>query len=71
VISVVGKAKELPEKDKRSQSSVDFEEESTHRGQSCGHCKHFIRAVPPRCQGVKNSPLPILAGSWCERFKKA
>lgn len=64
------KSGEKLEGGKRSQSSVDFKEISDLSGQDCGSCKHFIRATPNRCQGVRNMPLPILAKSWCERFQR-
>jgi hypothetical protein len=56
---------ELPENEKRSHASVDYEAQSTHGNDRCSRCRHFIDASPPRCEGVRS---PIAAGAWCKRF---
>jgi hypothetical protein len=58
--------KELPEKDKRTHASVNYEATSTHSGEFCGRCRHVILADPPRCNGVQS---PIALRGWCHRFR--
>jgi len=56
---------EKRERDKFTHGEVDYEHPSKHFGQSCNGCEHFIRVMPPRCEGVKS---PIAAKDWCRRF---
>jgi hypothetical protein len=58
--------KELPEKDKRTQASVNYEAVSTHPGEFCGRCRHVILGEPLRCAGVQG---PIAVHGWCHRFR--
>ena len=60
---------ELTEEQKHTQSSVNFEERSTHSGEFCAKCKHYIAGNPPSCAGVKSTPAPIRPMSWCHRFR--
>lgn len=53
--------------DKFTHDDVRYQHPSTHHGEHCSNCVHFIRAVPPRCQGVRS---PIRAEDWCKRYKK-
>jgi hypothetical protein len=57
---------ELPNREKRSHASVDFEHPSRHHGEPCAGCQHFIPGNPPRCEGVRS---PIRAEDWCKRFE--
>ena len=58
------------EKDKYSHAEVSYENPSTHPGQRCGNCEHFIPATanaPAACEGVQK---PIQITAWCKRFEK-
>jgi hypothetical protein len=54
------------EKEKLSHAAVDYEHPSTHPGEFCGKCRHYIEGNPPACAGVKS---PILPMDWCHRFR--
>ena len=56
-----------PESEKLNHSEVNYEDPSTHSGEQCGNCKHFISGNPPACEGVKK---PISPDAWCARFDK-
>lgn len=51
---------------KHSQASVNFEHPSTHAGEFCGKCKHYITANPPRCEVTQG---PIKPMDWCHQFR--
>jgi hypothetical protein len=60
-----GRNPELPANQKLSHAAVKYENISSHRGQSCQNCLHFIAANPPRCEGVQS---PISPKAWCKRY---
>lgn len=66
-VSLLARIKEVTQKEKRTHETVKYEEISTHRGQKCELCRHFI-PVPfsgPACVGVQDD---VVGGGWCKRF---
>jgi hypothetical protein len=55
---------ERPVDEKLSHRSVNYERPSTHVGERCGNCKHFIS--PHGCQAVAS---PIQANAYCQRWE--
>jgi hypothetical protein len=56
---------EKPESEKKTHAEVHYEHPSRHSGEFCAGCRHFIRANPRRCQGVKR---PIAGPDWCRNY---
>jgi hypothetical protein len=59
-----------PESQKFTHDEVGYEEPSTHRGEQCKNCEHFIAptgSTPAACEGVQR---PIAANAWCHRFEE-
>lgn len=59
---------ERSESDKFTHIQVLYEYPSTHVGQACVNCEHFIGEYPfpDRCEGVKS---PIQENAWCKRWE--
>jgi hypothetical protein len=61
---------ERKEKDKFKKSEVEYEPRSTHEGENCEGCTHFIEpgdgSPLPRCESVRG---PIEPYAWCKRFE--
>lgn len=62
----------LPVMHERGESQKTPHDEVGYVSQSkdadrCVACKHYIRAVPLRCETVKS---PIAVNGWCERFER-
>lgn len=58
-----------PESKKFTHDQVGYEFPSTHPGQHCVGCEHFIPAtdkMPAGCEGVQR---PIQLAAWCHRFE--
>jgi hypothetical protein len=51
--------------EKATHDVADYEEVSTHTGQFCRICEHFIS--PDGCTKVES---PISPRGWCEWFKR-
>jgi hypothetical protein len=64
---IIERVNETAQKEKRTHESVKYEEKSTHKGQKCELCRHFIEARygGPACAGVKS---PIQSEAYCRRF---
>lgn len=61
----------MNENQKFTHEEVGYENHSTHVGQQCVGCKHFIPArggQPTGCEGVQR---PIQISAWCHRFELA
>jgi hypothetical protein len=61
---------EKPEAEKYHHDTVGYENPSTHPGQQCRNCEHFIKGsdlIPNRCEGVR---MPIADAAWCHRFEE-
>lgn len=59
-----------PEDKKFTHDEVGYEEPSTHLGERCKNCEHFIPATgdsPAGCEGVQR---PIAETAWCHRWKE-
>jgi hypothetical protein len=57
---------ERPEGLKLSHDEVRYVNPSK-KEEHCAICKHFIKANPPRCEGVAS---PIDPKAWCVRYTK-
>lgn len=57
---------EKPESEKITHAAAGYEFPSSHAGERCSGCMHFISAVPPRCEGVES---PIQRDAWCRRYE--
>jgi hypothetical protein len=58
---------EKPDHEKATHAEVHYQHPSRHPGRFCAGCVHFIRANPPRCEGVKE---PIRGPDYCDNFKQ-
>src|SRR6266705_2992683 len=59
-----------PEAEKFTHDQVGYEDPSTHPGQRCENCEHFINPTstsPAGCEGVQR---PIAESAWCHRYEK-
>lgn len=57
---------EKPGSEKLSHRTVDYMGVSPHPGRHCSVCEHYIKADPPRCEGVQS---PIAPKGWCMKFE--
>ena len=53
--------------DKIPHDEVGYESPSKHEDEQCSLCEHYIPAMVPRCQAVKN---PIKPADWCKRYAR-
>jgi hypothetical protein len=58
---------EKPASEKLSHLAVHYQHPSQHPGKECDDCAHYIRATPPRCEGVQS---PIRPEDYCDNFKR-
>jgi hypothetical protein len=66
-VGLLDRIREVTQKEKQTHESVKYEEKSTHKGQKCELCRHFIEARygGPACVGVRSV---VDTGGWCRRF---
>ncbi len=64
---IIERVNATSQKEKRTHESVKYEEKTTHPGQRCGLCRHFIQNTygGPACVGVQSV---VDEGGWCKRF---
>lgn len=58
---------EKPAREKLSHAAVQYVDSSPHVEENCGVCAHFIKATPPRCEGVQS---PVRVAGYCQRFQR-
>jgi hypothetical protein len=65
---IIERVNATAQKEKRTHELVKYEEKSTHTGQRCDKCVHFVSKIygGPACVGVQSV---IDASGWCRRYR--